>query len=81
MAEEKFISVRELTHPCDKCKLKPSCKRICIFAEMFDKDPYKIMRQEAIEKIEKAIIENVDTIANGYKGLAEAALNALLEEK
>ena len=39
-----------------------------------------ITRTEAIEKMEKAIIENVDTIANGYKGLAEAALNALLED-
>lgn len=87
---EKFICVRKYDSPCEKCEVKKICGRDCVFKEMFEKDPYKITRQEAIEKMAKAFCETGapntwGLVERDYKRFclagAEAALNALLEAK
>lgn len=82
MAEER-IRVLVAKDPCENCGLEP-CARKCIFAQMYEKEP-AIAKSEAIEKMAKALDEaylnrNKDYIFH-FGLLAEAALNALLEDK
>lgn len=87
---EKFICVRKYDSPCEKCEVKKICGRDCVFKEMFEKDPYKITRKEAIEKIAKALIDIALTghysrfedscVVEDAIPYAKAALNALLRQ-
>ena len=89
MAEEK-IRILGAKNPCENCKLNP-CPRKCMFGEMYEYAP-GMTRQEAIEKIAKAICKiscackyyacgNCTEFLEHYTpDLAEAALNALLGE-
>lgn len=76
---EKFICVRKYDSPCEKCEVKKICGRDCVFKEMFEKDPYKITRQEAIKKISSHLLM-CDISTMDTDEIAEAALNALLED-
>ena len=92
MAEERILIIKLKQKPCDSCNLIRGCAGSCILERKW----YSSMtRQEAIERMAKALIrtdypgelksvwqrrwENPDSHLY-YLTMAEAALNALLED-
>ena len=89
MAEER-ICVRRIPNPCNSCNIKP-CTRKCIFGTLYEKERYSMTRAEAIDKMAKALAfvqaktfvdkTQWEIVMRGCRYEAEAALNALLEDK
>ena len=90
--KEKRITIHQVLYPCEKCSIncnKNDCKN-CDFYQNYISG---ITRQEAIKRIAKALKEKSEQMAIEYlnsdpynnpcgaEDLAEAVLNALLDDK
>ena len=80
MAEKEeriYISGYSETNPCDVCD--DLSGEECDYCEKNREWNASITRQEAIDKIAKALCAD-DVMREGYYQMAEAALNALLDK-
>lgn len=81
MAEKEeriYISGYSETNPCDVCD--DLSGEECDYCEKNREWNASITHQEAIDKIAKALCAD-DVMREGYYQMAEAVLNALLEDK